>query len=60
MVPFVIFLFIFFIFYIFTKNCKGAASEAVAQITIVKFIHPCYFNVPTKFATVERFYPIAT
>jgi hypothetical protein len=42
------------------KNCRGAASEAVAATTIVKCMAFMLVRVFTMFATVDRFWPIAT
>lgn len=42
------------------RNYRGAASEAVAATMIVYFMASCSFRFLTMFATVERFWPIAT
>ena len=40
--------------------CSGAGSEAVAATTMVYSIAPCSSSVLTTWATVERFWPMAT
>ena len=41
-------------------NWSGAGSEAEAETTIVCSIAPLSSSVFTTWATVERFWPIAT
>ncbi len=40
--------------------CIGAGSEAVAATTMVYSMAPASCSVFTTWATVERFWPIAT
>jgi hypothetical protein len=42
------------------RNCMAAGSEAVAAITVVYSIAPCFLRVSTTCTTVERFWPMAT
>ncbi len=40
--------------------CSGAGSEAEATTTVVKAIAPASSSIFTTWATVERFWPMAT
>ncbi len=42
------------------RNCIGAGSDAVAATTMEYSIAPCSSRVRTSWATVERFWPMAT
>lgn len=42
------------------RYCSGAASEAVADTTMVYFMASASVSLFTSWATVDRFWPMAT